>query len=115
MPERTIEDVRNLIKDKWILTSETSNRIYFKYKDMRGVPKFYFDKNKLEVIRLDKSNVSSKDAMSVEVKTNIYSLLDSEIKPVTATEVFSNRHTEYIEALVSKYNGKEDQTGGVTS
>lgn len=111
----SVEKVVDLIKKTWVVTDETANRIYFKYKERRGVPRFYFNKNTLEVVRIDTSRVSSKDAISVEVHTAIYSLLDEEVKPVTAQEVFNNRHDKYIENLVLRYNSEEptQQGGGV--
>ena len=103
-----LEQVQQLIEDKWIVTNETSNRIYFKYENMRGTPKFYFNKNSLQVIRMDASKEFSKEAISVEVKTTIYNVIDENIKPMNAQDVFSNRNTEEVKELLTKYGGKDD-------
>lgn len=99
----TLDKIKALIKTNWVVTDETTNRLYFKHNNLRGAPKFYLDKHKLEVIRVDASKESSKEAIEVEVKTLIMSLIDDDIQPVTAQEVFENRHAEYIKELVGKF------------
>lgn len=103
-----VERIVDLIKEKWIVTNETSNRLYFKYEHMRGTPKFYFNKNTLDVIRIDKSKEFSKEAISVEVKTTINNLIDENITPMNAQDVFSNRNTDEVKELLTKYGGKDD-------
>lgn len=107
-----VDKVKELIESKWVITNETSNRIYFKYEDMRGAPKFYFNKKTNEVIRVDHLTESSKDAISVEVMTHIYNIIDESVKPVDALYVVSNRHTDYVKMLLDKYSGRSVQVGG---
>jgi hypothetical protein len=107
-----VDKVRDVIDRNWIITGETANRIYFKYEERRGTPKFYFNKKTLEVVRTDKSKESSKSAISVEVMTRIYSIYKENVKPIDAQTVFKERHTDLVRRLLSEYGGAE--VGGGT-
>lgn len=112
--DNVLVEIRKKIEEKWYITGETSNRIYFKYSLDRGTPKFYFNKLTMDVVRDDKLKDSSRAEMStVEVRTTIYSLLDDAITPVDAQELFNKRNEPYYKDLLSKYGGRGEQTGGV--
>ncbi|PHE64422.1 hypothetical protein COF68_06185 [Bacillus toyonensis] len=102
------DQVRQTIEDNWELTNETANVIYFKYSSKRGMPKFTYAKDTQKVTLAEKVKDSQKEAISVEVKTTIYSLFKEGVEKIDAQTVFVERHTDEMKEIVKEYGGIDD-------
>ncbi|MGF2715809.1 hypothetical protein ACQUY5_26820 [Bacillus cereus] len=104
----TTDKVREIIKENWDFTNETPNTIHFRYGKMRGEPKFIYKKDLEKVNLVDKTLDSRKEALSVEVKTTIYSQIKEGVEVIDAQKVFLERNTEEMKKIIEQYGGAND-------
>ncbi|PGF05166.1 hypothetical protein COM61_01720 [Bacillus toyonensis] len=104
----TTDKVKAIIEENWDFTSETVNTIHFRFGTSRGEPKFVYKKDTETVNLVDKDIDSRKEALSVEVKTLIYSQIREGVEPIDAQKVFLERNTDEMKKIIELYGGHND-------